>query len=89
MVMACSHRRWWALAVVLVALNAAGLLWIRAGLLADAAQARTAAGGVRVQSALPLRDVDAADRLTLVFDRGLVARDRICLLYTSPSPRDS
>lgn len=60
--------RFWALAAILVVLNAGGWLWLRRELtrLRDP-ELRP----VRIVSALPANNVDAADRLSLLFDAPL------------------
>jgi uncharacterized protein YfaS (alpha-2-macroglobulin family) len=60
-----ANRQTWAFRLFLVALNVAGLLWIHHSV-TRAPQAK-----LRVLSALPAYDVDAADRLSLVFDEPL------------------
>ena len=63
--------RFWSVVALFAALNAVGWYWVRHEL---------TAGGkprLRILSALPARDIDRADRLTLVFDEGVVDRERV------------
>lgn len=66
-----SRVRFCALAAALLALNAAGLVWIRQSLLSRNIDK------VRVLAALPARDVDSTDRFTLVFDEPVAAAELV------------
>ncbi len=67
------------LAGSLLAVNCFGLVWIRHSLKTGLHKR------VRVLAALPVRDVDATDRLTLIFDEPLVASSTVDLpLERSP-----
>ncbi len=76
--MAGYRRRGRVLAVALVALNVLGLLWIRHEVRAAEIT------GVRVIGLLPTEDFEEADRLTVVFDRPLAARDETGLPLSDP-----
>ena len=70
--------RFWALALILLALNAAGLVWIGR---------EVRAGGpdsVRVAQVLPVRGVDQASELALVFDRPIAPSDVIGITLAEP-----
>lgn len=73
-----SGGRFWALALTLLALNAAGLVWIGR---------EVRAGGpdsVRVRQVLPVRDVDQASELAVVFDRPIAPADVIGITLQAP-----
>lgn len=59
-------RRFYALAAVLITLNAAGLLWIRHEL---TSHSETESHTLRLSSVLPAENVDQTERLSLVFNR--------------------
>ena len=63
--------RFWFLAITLVALNVAGLLWIRHEMLAGPMPR------LRVLSVSPTRDVDEADRFELVFDDAITLPETV------------
>ncbi len=61
-----THRRFYALALCLLALNSGGLLWVRYSV------ASAADHNIRILSVQPTQDIDNADRFTLLFDAPLV-----------------
>ncbi|MDD4892029.1 MAG: hypothetical protein PHU85_19075, partial [Phycisphaerae bacterium] len=82
-----ARRRFWLLGGILVLINIAGLVWIRQSLVGRAFTTR-----FRVMSLLPQANLDAADRLALLFDTPVVqagaigrALDRPPFMV-SPSP---
>ncbi len=73
-----SGGRFWALALALFVLNAVGLVWIGR---------EVRAGGpdsVRIQRVLPVRSVERASELALVFDRPIAPADVIGITLQDP-----
>src|SRR5262245_52307753 len=63
--------RFWTLAGILIAVNISGWLWVRHEWLGSGRPR------LRVLAALPDRDVDQTDRVSLVFDRAITASDSV------------
>jgi len=63
--------RFWAVAFLFAAINVAGIVWIRQTIVGHGKPR------MRVLSALPARDVDMAERLSLVFDEPIVSADEL------------
>lgn len=63
--------RFWVVSFLFAAINVAGIVWIRQSLVGNGTPR------LRVLSALPVRDVDKTDRLSLVFDEPIVDADAV------------